>query len=464
MREESLRFENAAGLGLVGILLRPDGTARSPVVVFAHGWGSSKASPRNRAIAEALVGAGIAAFLFDFTGHGDSEGSAEESTLEDQAADLSSALDLLAARPDLGPIGVAGSSSGGAVAVAVAAREPRVKALVLRAPSDAAERRLAARIEAPTLVVQGERDSLHELNRALVESLHCEHRLCSVPRAGHLFDEPGTFDVALRETLSWFRQHLAGARENAGGVRHAAGRKRMPERATTHFRDRAEAGRLLARKLEHLRGADALVLALPRGGIDVAEPIAKALDADLDVFVSRKIRAPDQPELAIGAIAEGDVVLWNDAIVRSLRLGAAARKRALALARRDLEERVAAYRAVVPRAPLAGRTLVVADDGVATGATLKAALKALHELGPARLVVALPGGPGETLDEIRGMHGVDEVVALATPAEFWAVGQLYDSFEQVSTEAVCAALRRFRGRRGASNAAPARGRPDPRRG
>jgi hypothetical protein len=118
-----------------------------------------------------------------------------------------------------------------------------------------------------------------------------------------------------------------------------------------------------------------LVLALPRGGIEVAEPIAEALGADLDVFVSRKIRAPDQPELAIGAIAEGDVVLWNEPIVRSLGLDRDEQQRALEQARRDLE-RVATYRAVAPRAPLEGRTLVVADDGVATGATLKAALKA----------------------------------------------------------------------------------------
>jgi putative phosphoribosyl transferase len=455
MREEALHFQNPAGLTLAGVFLRPDGVVRPAVVVFAHGWGSSKESPRNRAIAEALAEGGIAGFLFDFTGHGASEGRAEDTTTEDQAADLGAALDLIEARSDLGAIGVAGSSSGGAVAVAVAARDPRVKALVLRAPSENTQRRLAARLEMPTLVVQGEGDPLEARNRALVESLHCEHRLCSVPGAGHLFEEPGTFDVALRETLSWFRQHLAGARESAGGVRRAAARRPRLEPAPTHFRDRAEAGRLLVRKLEHLKGADALVLALPRGGIAVAEPIADALGAELDVFVSRKIRAPDQPELAIGAIAEGEVVLWNDEIVRSLGIGAAAKERALALARRDLEERVATYRAVARRARLAGRTLIVTDDGVATGATLKAALEALRRESPARLVVALPGGPADTIEEIRGMKGVDEVVVLTTPVDFWAVGQLYDSFDQVSSETVCEALRKRRRRRVPATVAPA---------
>jgi putative phosphoribosyl transferase len=441
------RFESRDGTKLAAELLRPTGVARVPVVVFAHGWGSSKASARNRAIAEALVEAGIAAFLFDFRGHGESEGSADDSTLEDQEVDLSAALDWVAARADLGPIGLAGSSSGAAVALAVAARDARIRALVLRAPSDASRRAHAARVEAPTLVVQGERDPLAARNRGLIEAFHCEHRLCMVPRASHLFDEPGTFDVALRETRSWFQQHLAGARQNAGGVRHPAARRRAPEPAPGHFRDRVAAGKLLAPRLEHLRAAHPLVLALPRGGIEVAEPIAQALDADLDVFVSRKIRAPDQPELAIGAIAEGDVVLWNEGILRELDVSDAERERQLALARRELEERVATYRAVAPRLPLAGRTLIVTDDGVATGATLKAALAALRKESPARTVVALPGGAPDTLEEIRGMPGVDEVVVLTVPRMFWAVGQLYDVFDQVSTDAVCAALRRFRSRR-----------------
>jgi putative phosphoribosyl transferase len=230
------------------------------------------------------------------------------------------------------------------------------------------------------------------------------------------------------------------------------------------FRDRAEAGRLLAERLGHLKGANALVLALPRGGISVAEPIVEALEADLDVFVSRKIRAPTQPELAIGAIAEGEVVLWNDDIVEMLGLDSAAKERALEMSRSDLEERVAAYRVVAPRIPIAGRKLIVVDDGVATGATLKAGLRALANLGPARLTVALPGGPADTLDEIRAMEGVDEVVVLKVPEDFYAVGQLYDRFDQVSTEAVCAALRKRR-RRPAANAAgprPASAREGPR--
>jgi putative phosphoribosyl transferase len=211
-----------------------------------------------------------------------------------------------------------------------------------------------------------------------------------------------------------------------------------------HFRDRAEAGRRLAGELEGLRGAEPLVLALPRGGIEVALPIAQALDADLDVFVARKIRAPDQPELAIGAVAEGGQVVWNESIVRSLGLGAEEKAHQLDSARRELEERTAIYRSAAPRVSIAGRTLIVVDDGVATGATLKAALHALGAQAPAQLVLALPGGARDTLEEIAALPGVSRVVVLAVPEVFWAVGQLYDLFGAVSSERVCVVLRTHR--------------------
>jgi predicted phosphoribosyltransferase len=174
----------------------------------------------------------------------------------------------------------------------------------------------------------------------------------------------------------------------------------------------------------------------------VAEPIARELGAELDVFVSRKIRAPGQPELAIGAIAEGDEVVWNADILTQLGVSESARDRERERSRRGLAERLREYRAVRPRAELGGRTVIVVDDGVATGATLKAAIVALANLGAKRLVVALPGGAGETLDEIARMEQVEELVALARPEPFFAVGQLYDDFSPVSSAEVCEALRR----------------------
>jgi len=435
--------KNRHGLSLAAVLLAPDGKKQPPVVAFAHGWGSSKASPRNREIAEALVAAGIAAFLFDFTGHGDSEGDANATGLREQSEDLGDVIDFLAGRAGLGAIGVAGSSSGGAVALAVAARDPRVRALVLRAPSADSKTDDAVRVRAPTLLVQGEDDGLLDRNRELAERLGGEHRLCTVAGAGHLFEEPGTFEEAKCETVQWFERWLLDARGAAGGQASPRTRSARVEPPPTHFVDRADAGRELAKRLLAHRGAKTLVLALPRGGITVAEPIARELGAELDVFVSRKVRAPGQPELAIGAVAEGDVVVWNDDVLTQLGVSEAARARELELSRRELEERVREYREVRPRAELAGRTVIVVDDGVATGATLKAAIVALGRLRAAALVIALPGGAGDTLDEIALMPEVRELVALARPAMFFAVGQLYDEFSPVSSAEVCEVLRRF---------------------
>ncbi|MEX2206481.1 MAG: alpha/beta fold hydrolase [Myxococcota bacterium] len=441
--ETRVTLKNRHGLSLAALLIVPEAKEKPPVVAFAHGWGSSKSSPRNRGIADALVDAGIAAFLFDFTGHGDSEGDANATGLREQSDDLTDALDFLAGREELGAIGVAGSSSGGAVALAVAARDPRVRALVLRAPSADSKPDDAAHVRAPALLVQGEDDGLLERNRELAGRLAGEHRLCTVAGAGHLFEEPGTFGEAKSETVHWFERWLLGARTTAGGQARPRSRAARTELAPTHFVDRAHAGRELARRLLARRGGRTLVLALPRGGITVAEPIARALGAELDVFVSRKVRAPGQPELAIGAVAEDDVVVWNEDVLTELAVGEKARTRELERSRRELDERLREYRAVRPRAELTGRTVIVVDDGVATGATLRAAIVALGRLGVAELVVALPGGASDTLEEIARMPEVRELVALARPEPFFAVGQIYDDFSPVSSAEVCDVLRGF---------------------
>jgi len=207
------------------------------------------------------------------------------------------------------------------------------------------------------------------------------------------------------------------------------------------FEDRQTAGRLLAAPLERYRGAGTVVIGLPRGGVDVADPLARELDSDLDVLISRKLRAPQQPELAIGALAEGDIVAWNEDVVAALGLDREDRRRELERVAGEIATRVRMYRAILPRTPLSGKTVILTDDGVATGATLRAATEAALSEKPEQLVIALPGGPRETLAEFAAMRGVTEVVALTSPEPFYAVGQLYESFAQVSDERVCELLR-----------------------
>jgi predicted phosphoribosyltransferase/dienelactone hydrolase len=204
-------FKSSRGHRLAGELILPDGAGPHPGVVFAHCWGSSKASPRNRAVAEALRTAGIAAFLFDFTGHGVSEGRQEDSTLTQQADDLGAALDVLQTMDDVDRrrLGVAGASSGGAAALQVAAGDSRVRALVLRSTNPAGAEDSAQRIRVPTLLVVGEQDrAILTANEELLPRLAGPRQLEVVPRGDHLFTDPGALERAAEMTVGWMREHL----------------------------------------------------------------------------------------------------------------------------------------------------------------------------------------------------------------------------------------------------------------
>lgn len=200
------------------------------------------------------------------------------------------------------------------------------------------------------------------------------------------------------------------------------------------FADRYEAGRRLAAALADLRGPDLIVLAVPRGGVEVGYEIAHALGAPLDVILTHKVSAPENPEYAIGAVSEIGEVELNEAEIRSAGIPRAEVEAEVARQRAEIERRKQLYRDGRPLPPLAGRVVVVTDDGIATGFTIGAALRAVRGARPAELVLAVPVAPAEALAELSPL--ADRVVCLATPQPFWAVGLWYRTFEQTGDERV----------------------------
>ena len=214
----------------------------------------------------------------------------------------------------------------------------------------------------------------------------------------------------------------------------------------TTFRDRMEAGQLLATQLhEYERRADAIVLALPRGGVPVGYAIATKLGLPLDVFVVRKLGVPGQPELAMGAIASGGVRVLNEDVLRAMPFAAATIAEITAEETREVERRERDYRDGRPAPEMEGRVVILVDDGLATGATMLAAIAALRQKNPAKIVVAVPVCPPETLQEIE--RAADETMILFAPDWFRGVGQFYEDFAQLSDETVRDLLARAAERR-----------------
>ena len=210
------------------------------------------------------------------------------------------------------------------------------------------------------------------------------------------------------------------------------------------FEDRVAAGRALARVLKaYAAQRDVLVLALPRGGVPVAFEVAQALGAELDVLIVRKLGVPGQPELAMGAISSGDALYLNRELIALTGVTEAEVASVLQVEREELARRELLYRGSRPAVRVEGRTVIVVDDGIATGASMNAALLALRSKHPARIVVAVPVAPAETQKRLGA--ATDVYISVMTPEPFYAVGQFYEHFEQTSDDEVRMLLDASRG-------------------
>jgi predicted phosphoribosyltransferase/dienelactone hydrolase len=389
-----------------------------------HGLGSSKASPRNTVIAAHLLDAGIAALLFDLSGHGES--SDDPRGQDAFVDDLAAVVRWAEPQPQFDPtrLGIAGSSLGAVVAVQAVARGGiRVATMVLRAPPLSPHDWQT--LDVPSLVLIGSHDPLLPDVRAGAAERPAA-TLSIVEGASHLFDEPGTLEEALTRTVEWFRTKLL---QNDDPPAEAPARIQTAGNYGPLFRDRRDAGARLGERLaEEYKGRNVLVLGIPRGGVPVADETAKQLDAELDVVVARKLGAPGYPELAIGAVTANGGRFLNDDVIRELGVSENYLQGVTAEQREEARRREEQLRLGRPPADFRGRTVIIVDDGLATGATMRAAVRSVRQANARRIVVAVPIGSEQARAALAGE--ADEVVCLFTPEPFWAVGFYYEQFGQ----------------------------------
>jgi putative phosphoribosyl transferase len=432
MVDKDIRL-SASGVSLMATLQEPP-SARG-VVVFAHGSGSSRFSPRNRKVAEGLHAAGLATVLLDLL------------TPEEEAEDrltsqwrfnipllgqrLTSVVDGLRTE-EIGmasmPVGLFGASTGAAAALMTASDRPdTIRALVSRGGRPDLAFQGLPRVRCPTLLIVGELDrEVMALNRQAIRRLSVPHRLAIISGATHLFAEPGALETVTALAKDWFREHL------------------MPAPMVFHpplWRSRQEAGAALADRLraQEWPTEQTVLLALPRGGVPVGAEVARRLGLPLATWSVRKVADPSWPELAIGAVAAGGVMVWRDGGERAAhnqeRL--ARQQGWLQEEERELARRQALFGDPDPH-HLQGRHLVVIDDGIATGMTVRAALLSLKRLQPASLTLAVPVVDREVAEELAPL--VNRLEALALVDDLRAVGLWYEDFNQLSDGEVIALL------------------------
>jgi predicted phosphoribosyltransferase/dienelactone hydrolase len=403
--------------GLVTLPRSPKG-----LVIFAHGSGSGRLSPRNSYVARALASAGFATLLLDLLSETEEQDRQNVFDIPLLATRLVEATDWAGGVAELArlPLGYFGASTGaGAALLAAAQADGRVRAIVSRGGRPDLAGPALPTVAAPTLLLVGSRDEpVIELNRQALAMMHCPKRLVIIPGATHLFEEPGTLDVVIGEAIRWFEAHLA---EPA-----------PPPSIELPFPDRVQAGRALAARLAEFAAVHPLILGLPRGGVPVAFEVARALNADLDVLLVRKLGTPGQEELGFGAVIDGadPQVVLNDEVVRLAGISETTIKREVKRQLDEIERRRRLYLGTRAPIPIKDRTVIVVDDGIATGGTMRAALRGVAKARPARLILAVPVAPADTLASLASE--CDEVICLATPEFFHAVGAHYRDFDQTS--------------------------------
>ncbi|MGD0720329.1 MAG: phosphoribosyltransferase family protein [Roseiarcus sp.] len=398
---------------LPGLLTMPK--APAGLVIFVQG-GSSRFGPRYRGAADDLGRLGFATLLFAPVTEVEAADRRGTFELSVSGARVVEAIDWARADARTAGLGIglfAAGAGAGAALVAAAARPEEVCAIASCGGRPELAADALGDVRAPTLLIVGGED--HEVlafNQSAMGRMKSRTSLAAIPGALGLFEESGAWSKAVAAAGRWYANHLRARR--------------------LVFDDRAAAGRALAVAVASLAPSRPAVYALPRGGVPVALEIASALDAPLDLLFVRKIGAPGNEELAAAAVVDGerpDLVL-NEDVMRAARLTRRDIERQVGPHLKEIERRRALYMPGRPPVSAEGRTAILVDDGVATGASMRAAIAAARRRSPRRVMVAVPVAPAATAAALREL--ADEVVCLAAPVDFRGVGDFYRDFHQLT--------------------------------
>jgi predicted phosphoribosyltransferase len=372
-----------------------------------------------REVAEALRARGLATLVLERDPALDTPPNIDLlDVLADDLVAVAEWLGTASTLPHL-PLGIVGADNHAAAAVVAASRRPElVRAIVaLGGRIDTAGPALA-RATAPTLLVCGSDDDLLiERDREAIGQMTTTTQLAIIPGA---FTDPEMTDEVMQIAAEWLTDHFAAAVQEPVTARGVWGRQ---------FRDRRAAGQRLAGLVREHAGAEALVFGLPRGGVVVADEVARALGARLDVWLVRKIGMPIQPELGMGALAEGAALVLDS---RTVKWSGASEDELRSIVHRkaaEIRRRASLYRGAIPPQDVRGKTVILVDDGIATGGTLRAAIRGARRRGAARVIVAAPIAAAEAVEALR--READAVVCIAAPKHLISVGAWYQDFRQV---------------------------------
>jgi putative phosphoribosyl transferase len=449
-------------------------TGAKAVILFADGSGSSRHSTRNKYIAEVLNKAGFATLLIDLL-------SSEEKEADIASRHLRYDIELLARKfsevtkwllqepktKNL-KIGYFGSSTDAAAAIVAAASFNNsnniVKALVLRSGRlDLTEGQLS-KIAAPTLLIVGGCDDarLIGINKAALKELKNarDKELALLPGAGHLFEEPGKIEEVAMIAVEWFETYLLCTKKKFENKYPQKKRSfwilssifRDKPRIQIKFKDRLAAGEMLATMLgKYIKEekddtviSSATVIGIPRGGVVVADIIAKKLSIrDVDIVISRKLRAPNNPENAIGAITQDGSVRLEKTLVEALNVSDQYLEMEKSEQKKEIDRRMGLYRPDRNKEyKIKGKIVFLVDDGAATGATVIAAAEWIKKQNPKRLIVALPVAPAQVKTKLKEVADVVEIIYV--PSNFRSVEQFYQNFAVVSDHEIIKLLEHYR--------------------